>query len=51
LKYWEIIADNLSKAASSWAVSLRLISTGERSGLQTLIAATESVWVSERMKS
>jgi hypothetical protein len=43
LKYWEIIADNLSKAGWSWAASQRLISAGERSGLLTHIATTESV--------
>jgi hypothetical protein len=41
-KYWEIIADNLSKAGWSWAVLQRSIPTGERSGLLTHIAATES---------
>jgi hypothetical protein len=30
LKYWEIIADNLSKGGWSWAASQRLIPTGER---------------------
>jgi hypothetical protein len=43
VKYWEIIAHNLSKAGWSWAVSQRLIPAGERSGLQTRNAATESV--------
>ncbi len=33
MKYWEIVADNLSKAGWSWAVYRRLIPTGERSGL------------------
>jgi len=42
MKYWEIIADNLSKADGVGAVSQRLIPTGERSGLLTRIAATES---------
>jgi len=51
VKYWEIIADSLSKAAWSWAVSQRLIPTGERSGLLTPIAATENVSLCERMKS
>jgi hypothetical protein len=31
MNYWEIIADNLSKAGWSWAVSQRLISTGGQS--------------------
>ncbi len=38
MKYWEIVADNLSKAGWSWAVYRRLIPTGERSGLLTRIA-------------
>jgi hypothetical protein len=38
VKYWEAIADNLSKAGWSWAVSQRLIPTGEQSGLLTRIA-------------
>jgi hypothetical protein len=33
------------------AVFQRLIPTGEQSGLQTHIAATESVWLCVRMKS
>jgi len=37
------IADNLRKAVEVGAVSQRLIITGEQSGLQTLIATTESV--------
>jgi hypothetical protein len=40
MKYWEIIADNLSKAGWSWAVSQPLIPTDEQSGLQRHIAAT-----------
>jgi hypothetical protein len=40
VKYWEIIADNLSKAGWSWAVSQPWIVTGERSGLLASIAAT-----------
>jgi len=31
VKYWEIIADNLSKAGWSWAASQRWILAGERS--------------------
>jgi len=38
MKYWEIIADNLSKAGWSWAASQRLIPTGKQSGLLTQIA-------------
>jgi hypothetical protein len=39
MKYWEIIADNLSKAVGD--ASQPWIPTGERSGLQTRIAAME----------
>jgi hypothetical protein len=48
VKCWEIIADNLSKAGFSWSVFQRLIPTGELSGLQTRIAATESVHCARR---
>jgi hypothetical protein len=51
VKYWEIIADNLSKAGWSWAVCQRLIQAGERSGLLMRIAATESVSSCVPMKS
>jgi len=52
VKYWETIADNASKAGFSvGAASQRLIATGERSGLQTRIATTESVSLRTRMKS
>jgi len=43
VKYWEIIADNLSKAGWSWAASQRLISMRKQSSLLTHIAATENV--------
>ena len=43
MKYWEIIADRLSKAGWSWAVSQPLIFRGEQFGLQTHTATTESV--------
>jgi len=50
-KYWEIIANNLSKAGWSWgcvpAVDLR----DEEFGLQTHIATTESVSLCTRKKS
>ena len=49
LKYWETIADNLIKAGSVGVASQRLILTGERSGLQTHIATTESVSLCTRM--
>ena len=42
VKYWEIIADNLSKAGSSWGCVSAIDQTGERSGLRTRMA-TESV--------
>jgi hypothetical protein len=50
-KYWEIIADNLSKTGWSWAASQRLIPKRERSGLLTRIAMTESLSSCTRMKS
>jgi hypothetical protein len=37
-KYWEIIADNLSKAGWIWGCVSAIDSTGQRSGLQTHIA-------------
>jgi hypothetical protein len=40
MKYWEIIADNLSKAGSSWAASQQLIPKGERSSSPTRMVAT-----------
>jgi hypothetical protein len=43
VKYWEIIADNPSKARWSWGCVSAIDSNGERFGLQTHIAATESV--------
>jgi hypothetical protein len=43
VKYWEIIADNLSKAGFSWGYVSAIGPTGERSGLQTRIEATKSV--------
>jgi hypothetical protein len=33
MKYWKIIADNLSKAGWSWGLSQRLIPTGEQYSL------------------
>jgi hypothetical protein len=47
MKYWEIIADNLSEAGRSWGcVSHDAVSTGKRSGLLTLIAVVESASLS-----
>jgi hypothetical protein len=51
MKYWEIIADNLSKAGWSWGWSQPLIPRDEQSGLQTRIATTESVSLCMPMKS
>jgi hypothetical protein len=48
---FDLIADNLSKAGWSLAVSQLSIPTGERSGLQTRIAVTESGSLCVRMKS
>jgi hypothetical protein len=45
MKYWEIIADNLKKRGWAW------ILVGERSGLLTRIATTESVSSCGPMKS
>jgi hypothetical protein len=44
VKYWEIIADNLSKAGSNWGCVSAVDSAGaEPSGLPTRIAAMEDV--------
>ena len=51
MKYWEIIADNLSKAGWSWGCVSALDLQGGQSGLQTRIAATESVSLCAQMKS
>jgi hypothetical protein len=51
VKYWEIIADNLSKLLVVGAASQRLIPTGERSGLPTFTAMTESGTLRMPMKS
>jgi hypothetical protein len=42
LKYWEIIADNLSKAGWSWGWVSAVDSQGARSSLLTHIAMIES---------
>jgi hypothetical protein len=50
-RYWEIIADNLSKASWSWSYVLPVNAEGgERSGLLTRIATTESVSLCVQMK-
>jgi hypothetical protein len=41
VRYWEIIADKLSKASWSWGGSQPWIPKGERSGLLTRIAFVE----------
>jgi len=51
VKYWEIIADNLSKAGWSPAAYQARIAMGERSGLLTRIVTTESVSWCMQMKS
>jgi len=51
VKYWEIIADNLSKAGWSWGSISAVDSNGEQSGSLTHIAATESVLFRTRRKS
>jgi hypothetical protein len=51
-KYSEIIADNLQQSRLELGLCLSdLIPRGERSGLQTLIAVTESVSLCVPMKS
>jgi hypothetical protein len=51
MKYWEIIADNLSKAGWSWGYVAALDSQGRTIGLLTRIATMESVSSCGRMKS
>jgi hypothetical protein len=51
VRYWEIIADNLSEACWRWGYVAAVDFQGERSGLLTHIAATESVSLCVRMKS
>jgi hypothetical protein len=51
VKHWEIIADNLSKAAWSGAASQPLIVKGGQSGLQTRIATTVGASLCARMES
>jgi hypothetical protein len=50
VQYWEIIADDLSKAVGVGAASQPWILAGERSGLLTHIGATESVSLCEPMR-
>jgi hypothetical protein len=51
VKSWQIIADNLSKAGWRWAAFQPSIAAGERFGLLTHIAPTESISLCVRMKS
>jgi hypothetical protein len=51
VKYWEIIADNLSKAGGVGAGSQRSILADGQSGLLTHIATAGSVSLCVRMKS
>jgi hypothetical protein len=51
MRYWEMIADKLSKAGWTWVVSQRLIPTVEPSSLLTHTATTESVSLCELKKS
>jgi hypothetical protein len=51
VKQWEIIADNLHKAGFSLGWVSAWILKGERSGLLTRTATTESVLSCEPMKS
>jgi hypothetical protein len=51
MKYWETIADNLSKAGWSWGSSQRLIAKGEQSGSLMHTAAIESASSCVRMKT
>jgi hypothetical protein len=50
VKYWEIIADNLSQAGWSWGCISAVDSKGEQSLLLTRIAAMESVSLCVRIK-
>jgi hypothetical protein len=50
-KYWEIIADNLSKAGWSWGCVSAVDARGRTIFVADAIAATKSVSSCERMKS
>jgi hypothetical protein len=50
-KYWEIIADNLSKAGWSWGCVSAIDSNGRTIWIKTCIAMTEKVSLCTRMKS
>jgi hypothetical protein len=51
VKYWEIIADNLSKPVGVGAAFQVWIPTGEQSSLRTRITATESASLCVLMKN
>jgi hypothetical protein len=51
VKYWEIIADRLSAAGWSWAVSQLWIAKDEQSGLLTRTETTEGALLCGRMIS
>jgi hypothetical protein len=51
MKYWEIIADNLSKADGVGAVSQRSIPAGKQCLLQMRTATTESISLCVQMSS
>ena len=51
MKYWEIIADNLSKAGFSRGLGLGIVSSGRTIWMLTRIAAKESVSFCVPMKT
>jgi hypothetical protein len=51
VKYWEIIADNLSKAGWSWGCVSAVDSEGQPISIRTRIAAMANVSLCERMTS
>jgi hypothetical protein len=51
VKYWEIIADNLSKAGWSWDCVSAIDAKGAQSGLSMHTATTESGSLCGQMKS
>jgi len=50
VKYWEIIAADLSKPVGAWATGQPLIPKGEQSGLSMLTAPMGSVTLCVQMK-
>jgi hypothetical protein len=49
MKYWEIIADNLSKAGWSWGCVSALDSEGRTIWMRMRIAATETLHADEKL--